>query len=104
MPRLCALGPFSLVDRLGHRPNQRPQAVIEFRFAKRFSEYRRIAVRLGSVSVPSRNKGEWDALGMKPLSYGVHGFAMSQLDIEQRRIAWTCVDQGQCLGNPNGGA
>src|SRR5712691_13376401 len=55
MPRLCALGPFSLVDRLWHRPNQRPQAVIEFRFAKRFSEYRRIAGRLGNVSVPSRN-------------------------------------------------
>src|SRR6266567_275747 len=96
---------FSRVScRMKHAADQHPQAPIKFRLSEGLPEHRRITVGLAKISIPTRHEGEWDAFGTQPLGYPVHCFAMSQLDVEQRRITWARFDQGQRLGNPNSGA
>jgi hypothetical protein len=87
--------------RLKHSIDQRPQAPIEFRLPERFSQDWRIPVRLPQASIPSRDEGEWDAPGIEPLGNGVYCFAMFQLDVKQRRIAFGRFDQGERVRIPN---
>src|SRR6266516_3158188 len=90
--------------RLKHAIDQHAQATIEFRLPERFSKDWRIPVTLPQPPIPSRDEGEWDALGIEPLGDGVCCFAMFQLDVEQRRIAFGRFDQRECVRNPNGRA
>src|SRR6266566_9566458 len=62
--------------RMKHAIDQHPQAAIEFRFPERLSEHRRISIPPAKFSIPSGDKGEWDALGTEPLGYRICCFAI----------------------------
>src|SRR6266567_6730924 len=87
-----------------HAAHQHPQAPIEFRLSERLSEHRHVAVRFAEILLRPRNKHEWNALGIEPLGYWEHRFAVSEVDIEQRPVAPSRFDQRKRLGDPSGWA
>src|SRR6266566_4094290 len=102
--RLSSLGRLPLSGRMRHAADQHPQATVELCFTERLSEHGRMGEALVDFTVPRGDECEWHRLRLEPLGDRVYGFAVRQLDVEQRCIARGGFDQREGIGNLRGRA